>query len=102
MGLRLDLHEALVTVLGSECKVYFQPPENIKMSYPCFVYNREDIQAEYANDIRYRVTTRYQGTLISSDPDNTMVDKILELPYCSYDRFFTADNLNHDVFTIYF
>ena len=29
-------------------------------------------------------------------------DELLKLPYCSYDRSYKAENLNHDVLTLYF
>ena len=28
--------------------------------------------------------------------------KLLEMPYCSYDRQYKSDNLNHDVLTLYY
>jgi hypothetical protein len=31
-----------------------------------------------------------------------MVDDILALPYCQFDRSYVSDNLNHFVFTLYF
>ena len=37
MERRLELHEALCEVLGSR-NVYFQPPDNVTMRYPCFVF----------------------------------------------------------------
>jgi hypothetical protein len=40
--------------------------------------------------------------VIDPDPDSPIVDAVAELPLCTYDRFFTADNLNHDVFNLFF
>ena len=39
MDRRLQLHEELCSVLGSR-NVYFQPPETIKLTYPCIIYSK--------------------------------------------------------------
>ena len=43
-----------------------------------------------------------EGKGIDKKPDNEVIDKILHLPYSSFDRHYKADNLNHDVFTLYY
>lgn len=101
MATRLDLQQLLVDLLGST-NVYFQPPESVEMDYPCFVYHRENMDTDHANNSLYKKKTRYQVTYIDRDPDNEIIDKLLEVPLCSYDRFFTSDNLNHDVFRLFF
>lgn len=98
---RLELHEILCDVLGSR-NVYFQPPESVKMKYPAIRYTRDDIETDYANDNPYIQTTMYQLIVIDPDPDSEIVEKVKRLPMCSFDRHYAADNLNHDVFTIYF
>jgi hypothetical protein len=72
------------------------------MQYPCIVYNRDSADTEFADNTPYRYTKRYQVTVIDRNPDSGVPDKVAALPRCSYDRFFTADNLNHDVFNIFF
>ena len=99
MGDRLDLQTTLETLLGSR-NVYFQPPSSIKMSYPAIVYVRKDVTSWRANDQIYRQLPEYEVTLIDSDPDSVFIEKLLQLPYCRFDRHFTSDNLNHDVFSI--
>jgi len=101
MAPRLDLQAILVSLLGSK-NVYFQPPPTVQMSYPCIVYNRQDIRTEFADNEPYKHKKRYQVTVIDKDPDSDIPDKVAALPMCSYDRFFTADNLNHDVFNLFF
>lgn len=97
---RLKLHEILCEVLGSR-NVYFQPPENLKMSYPAIVYSRDDLENTSANNSAYIRKTEYMVTLIDRDPDSEILDSLRCLPYCRFDRHYTSDNLNHDVFTIY-
>ena len=99
MGNRLDLQTILEDLLGSR-NVYFQPPASIKMKYPAIVYARKNVSKVCANDHVYRQLPEYELTLIDPNPDSEFIDKILELPYCSFDRHFTSDNLNHDVFSI--
>jgi len=101
MDRRLELQTKLENILGSR-NVYFQPPSNTKIEYPCIVYERDDIDQRFADNRTYINTVRYSLTLISRSPENNLVSKILELPYCSYDRFYTTDSLNHDVFTLYY
>ena len=98
---RLELHEILCKILGSR-NAYFQPPESIKMNYPAIVYSLDDIESLYANDGVYLSGKKYELILIDADPDNELVDKIAALPTCQFDRFYTSDNLNHYVFTLFY
>lgn len=101
MAPRLELQQVLISLLGSS-NVYFQPPPNVVLTYPCIVYERSMIQTNHANDKPYKQRKRYQVTVIDRNPDSAITDKVAQLPLCAYDRFFTAENLNHDVFTIFF
>ena len=100
MDRRLSLQEILVNILGSN-NVYFQPPETIRLQYPCIIYERSDINKKYADNRAYMSMVRYSLTLITRSPESDLVKAILELPYCSYDRYYAADTLNH-VFTLYY
>lgn len=82
--------------------VYYQPPESLKMEYPCIRYSKSDIESNYADDIKYSNHTKYEITVIDKRPDNKVIEEILSLPYTSYDRHYTSNNLNHDVITIYY
>lgn len=82
--------------------MYYQPPENLKMSYPAIRYTKSKIEGEHANDKRYKNMTRYEIIVIDRNPDNSVIDRLLELPYCSFDRHYKSDNLNHDVLTLYY
>jgi hypothetical protein len=98
---RLELQQILETIMGNE-NVYFQPPTNLQMSYPCIVYNRDYATTEYAENVPYQHTKRYQLTVIDQDPDSPIPAKIAALPMSAFNRFFTADNLNHDVFNLFY
>lgn len=101
MAQRLDLQELFVDLLGSD-NVYFQPPPTVKMRYPCIIYKRDDINTDFANNEPYKHKKRYKITVIDANPDSNIHEKVAELPLCSYDRFYTADNLNHDVYNLFF
>jgi hypothetical protein len=101
MGRRLDLQGVLEDILGSG-NVYFQPPENVQMSYPAIVYNRDYQVSEFADNRPYSRTLRYQITVIDKDPDSLIPDKVAEMPMATFVRHFTSDNLNHDIYDVYF
>ena len=101
MGTRLELQALLEELLGSK-NVYYQPPETLKINYPAIIYSKGKIDKVNANDKCYRITTRYDLTEIDRRPDHPVIQKLLELPYCSYDRPYTSDNLNHDSLTLYY
>ena len=110
MGTRIDLQNKLEELMASfgvqedDCfhHVYFQPPMSVRMKYPCIRYERSSFEPLHADNITYRQTKRYTLTFMSKDPDDPIVDAIEELPMCSHDRYYAADNLHHDSFSLYF
>lgn len=91
--------------------VYYQPDTNIKLHYPCVVYVRDGEVPYRADNGHYVTNWSYRLTIIDPDPisscindegTKTIIDAISELPKCSYIRHFVNDNLNHDVFKIYY
>lgn len=101
MGRRLELQKLLSAIDGPK-KVYFQPPESVKMEYPCIRYSVDSDYNYKANNELYSHRTIYTLTVIDKNPDSKIPDRLREIPYCRFDRAYTADNLNHWVFTIYF
>lgn len=102
MASRLDLHEELCVLLGSR-NVYFQPPESVKMKYDAIRYQLSGKNLRRANDKIYNSRNEYDGVVITIDPDTTIPDAILEhFEMCSFGRPYTADNLNHYPFTLYY
>lgn len=103
MGSRLNLDNKLREILGST-NVYYQPPESVKISYPCIIYDLADIPTENADNGLYIINHRYTVTLIHRDPDNELKDLILLKlqPYCTLNKIYTADNLHHYVYDVYY
>ena len=104
---RLELHSVLCNLLecserGDECRAYFQPPKSLVMKYPCIRYSREKIDADHADNLPYLLRDRYQLVLMYKDPDSDLPHKVAALPMCSHANHYTADNLHHDIYNIYY
>lgn len=100
---RLKLQEKLEAFLGSK-DVYYQPPANVRMNYPAIIYNRSRISANHANNRIYITHTKYDITIIGTDPDDELVENFLEAfgAYCAMDRQYIADGLYHWCFSLYY
>ncbi len=102
MASRLELQSKLEALLGSE-NVYFQPPETMKLDYPCVVYELAKKDVPHANDGVYQIHNRYTVTFIDLPADTNLIDRTLhEFQYCAFDKRFISANMYHDVFTIYY
>ena len=101
MADRLELQSLLEELLGSR-NVYYMPPESVKMQYDAIRYTKQNIVKDYASDGVYSMRDYYELIVIARKPDHPVIKKLLALPYCSYIRHYVADNLNHDVLSIYY
>lgn len=101
MASRLKLHEVFCNILGSRY-VYFQPPAELRLNYPCIVYELDNVHITHANDSPYSHQNRYKITSIDYDPDSETPGKIAMMPTASFVTAFKANNLNHVVYNIYF
>lgn len=98
---RMMLHQCLCDILGSR-NCYYSPPANIQMKYPAIVYQLADEDRFFADNIPYIKAKRWTVTVIDKNPDSEIPERLSEMRFCSFDRFYTADNLNHFAFTIYY
>lgn len=98
---RLQIHQLLSGIAGVK-KAYFQTPSKDLMTYPAIVYELNDHDNGYADNLPYRKAKRYQVVVMDRNPDSPIPDLVAQLPYCSFDRFYAADGLNHYSFNIYF
>ena len=100
---RVDLHKRLEELLRPyDVKLYFQPPANIRMEYPCLIYELNSSDVTYGDGIPYNIQMVYQLLLITKQPDEEVTAKLInEINFCSFDRFYISDNLYHYVFTCY-
>lgn len=102
MASRLELQSKLEELLGSR-NVYYQPPTSSTMKYPAIKYSKANIKSTFANNKgAYTKKNAYEIIVIDAKPDNEVINKLTKLPYCSFSRHYKANNLNHDVFTLYY
>lgn len=105
MRSRLSLHEELVKVLGSR-NVYFQPPESIKMTYPCIIYELYDISNTAADDDYYLDPRQYRVTIVDTNPDSLVRDKMAKfksgIGLTKFVRSQVINNLYHYTYNIYY
>lgn len=93
----------LSQLLNELCSnVYFQPPNGTLMQYPAIVYKRDFADTKFAGNKPYSFTKRYQVTIIDKNPDSAIPDLVAALPMCVFSRSFSVDNLNHDIYDLYF
>lgn len=102
MNNRLKLQERLTELLGSN-NVYFDPPETIKLKYPCIIYQSDIPLNIQADNKSYILRNRYSATYIDANPDNDITERFLSaFNYCSAGNPYISDNLHHYPFDIYF
>lgn len=99
MGSRVELHEELKEVLGSD-NVYFQPPSSMKMKFPCIVYERVRINTQYANNNPYQHYVVYQVTYIDKYPDSDIPMKLADMHQSAFERAYKANEMYHTVFRL--
>lgn len=96
---RANFHTKLLQITKN---VYFQPPVNITLEYPCIVYKLYDKYVLYADGKPYRKMDVYELTFISRDPDWMGPDKAFDLfGHVSYENEIISDNLYHQILHIY-
>lgn len=102
MASRLKLHTELMNVLGNR-NVYFQPPETLKMQYPCIRYQLDGADTSFADNMPYTFRRRYTLTLIDRNPDSEFIDKLaMAFPTIVLDRSYTTEGLNHYVYSLFY
>ena len=99
---RLNLHEKLCDILGSR-NVYYQPPESIKMKYPCIVYHRTANRTYRADNVKYMHRDSYTVTYISKNPDDDVPDNLEQsFDYIRRENRYVGDGLYHDPYFLYY
>lgn len=97
---RYQLNEYLKAFLPN---VYFQPPANIRMIYPCIVYSKSQRQTLYASDDIYQGRQLYSVTVITKNPDSPIP---LELEhafqYATIQNYLVVEGLHQTTLRIYY
>jgi len=100
MASREELHEFLTETIGPN--VYYQPPPNVALEYPCIVYRLSSLRTRHADNLVYSQDKAYTLTYITRDPDDPSFDIIAGMPKTSFDRQYVFDNLYHNIFTVFY
>lgn len=101
---RLELDKKLREVPGCS-NFYYSPPSSKQMDYPCVRYTREGVDIQFADNKAYQKYNRYTLWVIGQKSDEVfdIADRLVEMfEYCSIDRCYAADNLNHVVLTLFY
>lgn len=103
MGTRKDLDKELKRISGYD-HIYYQPDLNVRLKYPCIIYQLVAPYVLHANDEVYQYRRHYNVTVIHSDPDDTTAEKlVMRLRHCSHSGpRFINDNLYHEPLTIFY
>lgn len=97
-----DLRTELIQITGIK-NVYYQPPSNVRMNYPCIRFKLDGADVKYASNTPYRMMVKYQIIYVTNKVDDDMITQLpSQLRYCSFDRQYTSDNLYHYVFGVFY
>jgi hypothetical protein len=73
------------------------------MQYDAIRYGLGGKHINRANNMVYQSVNQYEGVIITRKPDSSIPDAMLNhFEMCSIGRPYTADNLNHYPFTLYY
>lgn len=99
----IEISQEIKKRLDTICNhVYFQPPSNTKMEYPCILYSRDRIDNTHGNNHVYNQNHRYQVIVLDEDPDSKITEELSKFDKCRFERRYVSDNVYHDVFTLYY
>ena len=100
MATRLELQAELEKFASH---VYFQPPSDLRMMFPCIVYSKKSNKVTRANNHSYNSRQEYQLTIIERDPDSDLADKVVShFQYSSIGTYFVVDSLHQTTINLYF
>ena len=109
MGSRHELHSELKALLGTTDKTgdaarcWFQPPESVKLSYPCIIYHRAGNDDIRADNRVYKRVPKYTLTYITYDPDDPLINMIEDhFLMCKFDRMMSISGLNHYYYDLFY
>lgn len=100
MKTRAEIQELLEDVLGSN-NVYFQPPTNTSIKYPCIVYEFKRFNIQPADNKPYVVSGRWEIHHMYKNPKHDLKEKfVFGVPFCRFDRRIVTDGVYNDYYVI--
>lgn len=99
---RLQFHEELAKLSpAAKPTLYFNPPANVRLTYPAVVYSFRGTNDTFSDGVRYLQFHIYEAVVITTDPDSEL--PFLVLNGFNYSRMgtpYVKDNLYHTPITI--
>lgn len=100
MDRRIALHNLLKSSNPASC--WFQPPDNTKLVYPAIVYKRKYGNINHADNRAYLYKPCYEIKVFDANPDSSFIQWMIDnVPGVRYVNHFTSNNLNVEVFEVY-
>jgi len=101
---RLALHKLLKSIAAEipGTVVYFQPPEDTKMTFPAIRYTKSVKKNTQADNRVYSQQQFYDIIVIEHDPEKPLADLVSKFPGVQCGTSYKANNLYHEPFTIYY
>lgn len=101
MKTRLDLDNEIRS-LGIP-NVYFQPPENEVLKFPCIIYTLTGVDTDRADNMPYLIHGAYSLIYVDKNPDSPMIFEILKrFENIRYERQYKANNRYHNAYNLYY
>lgn len=100
-GLRLYL-QTLLEENFPGLGVYYRPPGNIILQRPCIIYESQQAEPTYANNLPYVIGTRFQVTVLSDLPGYSSGWTMFRIPgiVVVSNQSYVNKDVVHDVYTV--
>ena len=98
--IRLELH-ALLEAAYPDLTIYYRPPSNLPLEYPCIVYSLAGHDLSHSNNSTYNVGDIFDVSLITVRPGTTHSNNpMLKIRGCTLTTIYSQANLIHNKFRI--
>lgn len=94
-----DFHNQLEAIFPG-LNLYYRPPTNLLLEYPCIVYDVKNFNASRANNAVYVNGTTFRATVMSVLPGYEDTRNMLQLAHSEHINSFISDGIVHEVFDI--
>lgn len=96
---RERLHKKLKEVADEYgMKVYFQPPDNTRLDYPCIIYKYDTPETQFADNIGYINKMSYEIMVVKTDHELDVIKSLTsKLKRVRFRRIYINDNMYHYV-----
>lgn len=100
-----EIQPILQQKLQKTCSnVYFEPPESVKLKYPCILYYADAPFRNHGNNTTYITRHKFNVTIKDRSALSTLPDRFEEVfgGDCNLDRHFVDGDLHQWSYTLYF